>query len=209
MSSRLSGLMFCLITIVAIICSILYLSSWKITEPVSDLLASIIWPAAVIVVMVLYRHELAQTLLVLIGRIQRGHGFKFGMFEIHGVSDSIPVPSSPDETTLMNIALLHTSFLSERGTAKIGDGKTYYQFELIVIARRSLLSKVKKVTYFLPDAWPEPNRIHVVTDASSKFKMKELANGTAIVYAEIEIEGKSEPVRLNRFIDLRAEGPRI
>jgi hypothetical protein len=42
-----------------------------------------------------------------------------------------------------------------------------------------------------------------------KIKMKELANGMSIVTATIEIAGQAQPLELNRFIDLRPDGPRL
>lgn len=71
------------------------------------------------------------------------------------------------------------------------------------------MEKINSVTYHLEKAWPEANRTQVIRDRSSRFKMKELANGTSIVTATIEIEGQAQPLKLNRFIDLRPDGPRL
>jgi hypothetical protein len=70
------------------------------------------------------------------------------------------------------------------------------------------MQRISSVTYHLEEAWT-PNRIQVITDRESRFKMKELANGTSIVRADIVIEGQDKPLQLNRFIDLRADGPRL
>jgi hypothetical protein len=56
---------------------------------------------------------------------------------------------------------------------------------------------------------PGDERIRRVTDRSSSFKLKELANGTTIVRARIDLDGQDQPVFLNRFIDLRPDGPRL
>jgi hypothetical protein len=72
-----------------------------------------------------------------------------------------------------------------------------------------VMEKISSVTYRLEEAWPEANRTQVIRDRSSRFKMKELANGTSIVTATIEIEGRAQPLELNRFIDLRPDGPRL
>jgi hypothetical protein len=111
--------------------------------------------------------------------------------------------------SVANVALLHTSFFSAKGTQRFNDGRTYYQFEVIVIAPPSVMRRISSVTYHLEAAWPEPNREQIITDPSSRFKMKELANGTSIVTADIAIQGQDEPLQLNRFIDLRPDGPRL
>ena len=71
------------------------------------------------------------------------------------------------------------------------------------------MSRIESVTYHLSDAWPEQNRVQVVADPYSRFKLKELANGTVIVRAELTFNDQSPTLFLNRFIDLRATGPRI
>jgi len=122
-------------------------------------------------------------------------------------------PISPPATTQSigpeNVALLHTSFRSPKADERFRDGRRYYQFEVIVMAPAVVMEKIKSVTYHLEKAWPEANRTQVIYDRSSRFKMKELANGTSIVTAIIEIEGQAQPLELNRFIDLRPDGPRL
>lgn len=119
----------------------------------------------------------------------------------------------PPETTQLigpeNVALLHTSFRSPKADARFHDGLRYYQFEVIVVAPDSVMEKINSVTYQLDKAWPEALRTKTTRDRGSRFKMKELANGTSIVTASIEIEGQAQPLKLNRFIDLRPDGPRL
>jgi hypothetical protein len=56
---------------------------------------------------------------------------------------------------------------------------------------------------------PDKTRQFDDEDRSSRFKLKELANGTSIVRARVDIRGQDQPLLLNRFIDLRPDGPRI
>ena len=88
--------------------------------------------------------------------------------------------------TRENVALLHTSFLSPTSTIRFGDGRTYYQFEVIVVAPSDVMKRISQVTYHLEDAWPPELRTRVVQDRDTRFKMKDLANGTSIVVADVE-----------------------
>jgi len=121
----------------------------------------------------------------------------------------IPLPDSTQLIGPENVALLHTSFRSPKAGERFRDGRRYYQFEVIVMAPDSVMKRINSVTYHLEKAWPEGTRTQVIRDRSSRFKMKELANGTSIVTATIEIEGQAQPLELNRFIDLRPDGPRL
>jgi hypothetical protein len=121
----------------------------------------------------------------------------------------IAVPAATDPVRLENLALLHTSFRAPKADDRFRDGLQYYQFEVIVIAPNAVMERIEYVTYHLEKAWPEANRKQVISDRGSRFKMKELANGTSIVTADISIKGQSEAVKLNRFIDLRSDGPRL
>lgn len=121
----------------------------------------------------------------------------------------IPPPAPTHMIGPENVALLHTSFRSPKADERFRDGRRYYQFEVIVMAPDAVMRRIKSVTYHLEKAWPEANRTQIIRDRSSRFKMKELANGTSIVTASIEIEGQAQPLELNRFIDLRADGPRL
>jgi hypothetical protein len=121
----------------------------------------------------------------------------------------IPLPAAMQLIGPENVALLHTSFRSLKADDRFRDGRRYYQFEVIVVAPDSVMEKINSVTYHLEEAWPEALRTRVIRDRSSRFKMQDLANGTSIVTASIEIEGQAQRVELNRFIDLRPDGPRL
>ena len=66
-----------------------------------------------------------------------------------------------------------------------------------------------RVLYRLDDAYPPESREQIRTEKRDRFKLKELANGTSIVRAEIKFRDQEATVHLNRFIDLWPDGPRI
>ena len=114
-----------------------------------------------------------------------------------------------DSVGLENVALLHTSFRYPKDDERFRGGLAYYRIHIIVMAPEPVMRRIRSVTYHLDPAYPPANRIHVSSDRGSRFKMKELANGTSIVTATIDLEGRDEPLELNRFIDLRPDGPRL
>jgi hypothetical protein len=78
---------------------------------------------------------------------------------------------------------------------------------------RGIRSKryITSVTYrFDESAYPRDSWEYVKTNRDERFKVKELANGTSIVRVEVKLLINSErPLLLNRFIDLRPDGPKI
>ncbi|WP_317985368.1 pYEATS domain-containing protein [Ralstonia solanacearum] len=102
------------------------------------------------------------------------------------------------------------AFFSEEGTRRYGgDGRAYYQFEVVVMALGAVMERAEKVVFHLEDAWPKELRTKVINDRASRFKMKDLANGTSIVVADVYFLDDDQPLQLNRFIDLRLDGPRV
>ena len=121
----------------------------------------------------------------------------------------IPAPAPDAPVSLANIALLHTTWFSPKDTARRADGMRYYRFDVVVMAPRAVMQRITSVIWRTSDVWPEQYRVRLSQDRADRFRMKELANGTSIVRAEINIDGQQEPLRLNRFIDLREEGPHL
>ena len=76
-----------------------------------------------------------------------------------------------------------------------------------MVAPETTLDRIESVTYRLDKVYRV--NLYETSERQSRFKLKELANGTSIVRAEIKISGQDDPVYLNRFIDLRPRGPRI
>lgn len=77
------------------------------------------------------------------------------------------------------------------------------------MALGAVMERAEKVVFHLEDAWPKELRTKVINDRASRFKMKDLANGTSIVVADVYFLDDDQPLQLNRFIDLRLDGPRV
>lgn len=121
----------------------------------------------------------------------------------------IPSPAPDAPVSLANIALLHTTWFSPEQTASRGGGMRYYRFDVVVIAPPAVMQRITSVVWRMQNEWPPDKREQFSRDRADRFRMKELANGTSIVRAEINLDGQPEPLWLNRFIDLREEGPRL
>ncbi|RKT10553.1 hypothetical protein B0G69_7981 [Paraburkholderia sp. RAU2J] len=188
----------------------------RMTGVIGQVVTGLIWPIFLLVVIVLYQPHVERLFHEVAERIKQGSGISVGNWvtlektNIPAAAQRIPAPTEEQSVTLENIALLHTSFFSEKGTRKHGqDGRLYYQFEVVVMAPDVVMGRVERVEYHLEKAWPPENREHVSEDRASRFKMKDLANGTSIVVADVFFRGDDHPLKLNRFIDLRPDGPRI
>ena len=176
-----------------------------------DLLTGLAWPLVLLVAVIAFWPQVQALSSEIVARTQRGAALQLGIVSVSAISEQaarIPSPGA-EPVSLENIALLHTSFARSDKTREFDDGRTYYQFEVIVIAPDDVLRRVISVRYELEDAWPQDRRVAVVTDRHSRFKLKELANGTSIVRARIDLHGQEKPLFLNRFIDLRTAGPRL
>jgi hypothetical protein len=210
--------LFALIVGFVLVYAVFIVPSDRITLPVVTLLTALIWPYLLLLIIVLFRLQVEDLLSVISDRIKAGADFIVGPIsvlriggprETKALAERIPTPINMQQVTLENIALLHTSFFSENKTREFNDGLKYYQFEVIVIAPELVMDRIDSVTYHLEDSWPEEFRTREVTDRSSRFKMKDLANGTSIVRADVRFLEQEELLQLNRFIDLRPDGPKI
>jgi hypothetical protein len=172
----------------------------------SQLLGSLGWIALIVVAIILFEEPARDALLSLARKIDSAERIEFRGVVIQG-TQRIPIPDNKHAVTLDNIALMHTSFLRPDKTREFNDGMPYFQIEVIVLAPAPVLDRIERVTYYLDPSYPNPTR--EVADRKSRFKLKELANGTSIVRASIKLRNQDEPLQLNRFIDLRPEGPKL
>jgi hypothetical protein len=178
-----------------------------------DLVSSIAWPSMILLGLILFWPEVRDLVTEIRERIRRGSSFGFGLLNVGAAlqveAARIPSPGEGESVKLENIALLHTSFLRPDKTQEFNDGRPYYQFEVIVIAPRDVTNRIESVTYYLPAPWPDRLRRRTTSNRADRFKMKDLANGTLIVTAEVQFKGSIERTQLNRFVDLRPDGPRL
>ena len=103
------------------------------------------------------------------------------------------------------MALIHSSWRYPKKDAEFG--RRMWAFHVIVQARDEVLDQIEYVKYFLARSYPNP--VQIVTDRSTRFKLKELANGESTVRCEVKIKGQEAPVLLTRYINLADTGPRI
>ena len=182
-------------------------SSGGLADP-SKVLGSLVWATLIVIAILFFEESVRAILGSLKTRIENAERFELGKtgIVIQGIQ-RIPIPDNTQAVTLENVALLHTSFARPDKTQKFNDGMEYFQIEVIVLAPAQVLDRVQKVTYYLDPTYPKP--VQEVFDRATRFKLKELANGTSIVRAVIDLKGQTDPLQLNRFIDLRPIGPRI
>jgi prokaryotic YEATS domain len=178
-----------------------------------DFVTGMIWPSAILLGVVLFWPEVRDLMAEVRVRVQRGGSFGLGpltLGELPAEAAKIPSPATGESVRLDNIALLHTSFVRPDKTRGFNDGRLYYQFEVIVMAPDEVMDRIASVTYHLSAAWPAALRERTTTNRSDRFKMKDLANGTSIVTADVSFkDGATSSLQLNRFIDLRPDGPRF
>jgi hypothetical protein len=177
------------------------------------LVTGLAWPLVLVLGLALLWPQVRELASEVVTRTRKGSSLQLASFlslgELPAQAERIPSPGATESVTLSNVALLNTSFLRQDKTREYSDGRIYYQFEVIVIAPESVMTRIDSVVYYLEDAWPPELRTKTIRNRESRFKMKELANGTSIVRADVKFIDDEEPVRLNRFIDLRPDGPRL
>jgi hypothetical protein len=176
-------------------------------EPVAGIIEGLIWPSLLILAVLFFRQQVESILKTFGGLLSRISVIEIAhtVFTIGPVN--VPAPAEDQDITLDNIALLHTSFVRPDKTRKFNDRLTYYQVEVVILARATVLDRIESVTYHLAE--PYPRREYTIKDRNSRFKLKELANGASRVRAEVKIRDKEQPLSLNRFMNLQDAGPRI
>lgn len=110
--------------------------------------------------------------------------------------------------------LNHTSFLrshkQDEFRKKTGVPLVHYDIRVIVDSYyEGALDKIQSVRYILDKAYPNPIQIRTHKDKSNKFLLKELANGEYVLMAEIYVQGRKEPIHLQRHITLWKSGPEL
>lgn len=182
-------------------------------ELLVKLVTGLEWLLVLLVAAVVFHRQGVALADAIVERVTAGASLNLWGAKLESLPESarkIPSPASAaDPVSLTNVALLHTSFLRPDKTREFNDGRTYYQFEVIVMAPDDVLQRIESVIYQLDNAWPKDQRVKEITDRASRFKMQQLANGTSIVVATVQLRDQDQPVVLNRFIDLRPDGPRI
>jgi hypothetical protein len=123
---------------------------------------------------VFFRKPLLAILHVLEKRIEDGSPIKILSVEVGLAPSNSPVPSTGEAVTANHLALIHSSWRCPKKDADFGP--RMWAFHVVLQAREEVLDKIEYVKYFLDKSYPVP--VKVETDPSTRFKLKELANGS-------------------------------
>jgi hypothetical protein len=170
-----------------------------------ELIKAFAWPVIALVGLMFFRKPLLAILRGLAKRVEAGASIKIYSVEVGPAPTNLPIPSTDETITTNHMALIHSSWRYEKKDAEFG--RRMWAFHVVVQAREEVLNRIEYIKYLLDQSYP--NRVHVVTDRASRFKLKELANGESTVRCEVRIKGQEEPVSLSRYINLADTGPRI
>jgi len=170
-----------------------------------QLVQALAWPAVAILCIWVFHKPLLAILRSLKDRMDAGASIEIYQVKVGQVPTNLPSPSSGDVITADHMALIHSSWRYPKKDVEFG--MPMWAFHVIVQAREEVLNRIESVKYMLDPAYP--NRIQIVTDRLSRFKLKELANGESTVRSDVKIKGQPEPVRLERYINLTTTGPHI
>jgi len=169
------------------------------------LINAVAWPLVALVALFMFHNPAKAILQLLEKRIEGGASVKFYSVEVGQAPANLPLPAKGEAITANHLALLHSSWRYPRKDAEFG--RRMWAFHVVVQARDEVLDRIEYVKYLLDPSYPNP--VQSVTDRTSRFKLKELANGESTVRAEIRIKGQEGPIVLSRYINLTDTGPRI
>lgn len=116
---------------------------------------------------------------------------------------SIPVPRPGEPITSAHLALINSSWRSPKHDANY-PGNIVYRFDVVLHGDSTVLDRVDKVVYLLPEAWP--NSPIPIENRESSFGLKDLAWGELLVRARVEIKQQREPIYLSSFVRLTEHG---
>lgn len=125
---------------------------------------------------------------------------------VDSVPNTLVVPSENEPVTRSHMALIHSSWRYPKKDAEFG--RPMYAFHALIQAPDRVLNRIEYVKYLLDRSYKEL-AVQIVTDRSSRFKLKQLAWGESILRAEVKIKGQDDLIELSRYINLTQTGPRI
>lgn len=175
-----------------------------------DLVKIMIWPLFLIFLGINFGSYLRAVIVALAVRIEGGAEVSFGPLLKVGEGTK---PSSTRKLAdglrpdIEIISLLHTSFYRADLTIENSDNQDWYQFEVIVVGEKEILSKITSVEYTLDIYWPE--RVRTITDDKTAFKLQDFSYEDTIVSAKVTLSDREDPIILNRYIDLHRRGRRL
>lgn len=111
------------------------------------------------------------------------------------------------------IYINHTSFLRQEKQEEFQlktniPGLRHYDIQVIIDSYyQGALERIKYVTYFLHQSYPEP--VQTRSNKKDHFCLKEIANGEYVLTAKIYLKDSEKPIVLQRYITLWTSGPKI
>jgi len=114
-------------------------------------------------------------------------------------NNSLDLPTNTESKSIESQYSLshHTSFW------KIKNGRPYYRIFITTHAEtKSAKSKIEKVVYHLHPTFKNPTR--VVSTSENDFLLKTNGWGEFVIKAEVYLSNSSTPIKLSRYIDLKA-----
>jgi hypothetical protein len=168
-------------------------------------LTSLAWPVFALICITGFRKPLLGLLESLKKRLDSGASIKVLQVEVGAAPSNLPGASSADLITSDHMALIHSSWRYPKKDVEFG--MPMWAFHVVIQAREEVLNRIESAKYILDPSYP--NTVQIVTDRLSRFKLKELANGESTVVCEVKVKGQPDIIRLKRYINLTATGPRI
>lgn len=181
----------------------------------------LVWPVLLIVFLFIARDKVFAVLDAIVIRIKKGDSFQAGPF---GMGKSVPqdaysaddlvkegknrkeldnifscgdYPYMPSEVQkVRSVRLVHE--IGPWGKDKDG----YTRRDIIVTLDtlpEAILEKIIRVTYYLPNSWPEKLRVQTRSDNSNNFRFKTRAYGEVSIGALVEFKDDIPPIVLNRY----------
>src|SRR5687768_1321785 len=113
---------------------ILYIPPERITKNVATLISSLVWPYLSLLVITMLWTHIDKILFFVTDAFRSGSitAIKLSSFFELNLKDveKIPTPDKAEDTSLDNIALLHTSFITSKRPEGYDLSTTFYQFEV-------------------------------------------------------------------------------
>jgi hypothetical protein len=187
------------------------------------LLQSLIWPAAVILLVFSFYGPVRTLLQAVTKRVREGDSFEASasVVKMSLGSSSPRTPSGPEPEPGAQPALdarsasptpaetsvaldpadsIHLAHVARRDKSLDRDGFHYYRIQVFLVGDDDTdLDRVAKVVYHLHPTFYDPNR--TVTNRRTAFELRTAGWGMFNLTADVHLKGESSPLRLNRYIN--------
>ena len=169
------------------------------------LFQSLLWPAVVVIGVLLFRPVIKRVLAAVATRIEQGDPFEAGTSGVKlGSGQQSKSGEHGEEQLLKKDELPHELYLvhsKKRAKDLDTDEYEYHRLRIWVDADEpEMLRDLASVTYHLHPTFRDP--IKIISDAKQKFLLATTCWGEFNMYAEIHFKTGRPPLRVERYIDL-------